>query len=200
MKVSTAATAIDAGVIFWPLPKSSLVGTKPTVGALGLYWPESIDVRAELDDGVIVEYTLRLNPEGVYRSHDLRVLGPFDAKILRALGVGLASHEAVAQATIRVSLEADGKASFDLFSSKQVTATEVKAALRSKPSARPQPATELELVANTYRKAVKEGRRDATEQVARAIHVSRPTAARRVAEARKTGLLGKADGTKAGER
>jgi len=74
------------------------------------------------------------------------------------------------------------------------------AALPFKSRSRRVSVDELDQAAAVYRQAVAEGRRDATEAVATALHVSRSTAARRLAKARERGLLGKPLGTKAGER
>jgi hypothetical protein len=76
-----------------------------------------------------------------------------------------------------------------------------EAALAFKPSNRRAiPIGEVEQAAAVYRQAVDEGRRDATEAVRQALGTSRTSAARRIAKAREAGLLGKAVGTKAGER
>jgi len=58
---------------------------------------------------------------------------------------------------------------------------------------------DLARIADTYRKAVKAGSRSATLDTARAFNISRSTAARKITEARRQGLLGPARRNAAGE-
>ncbi len=58
----------------------------------------------------------------------------------------------------------------------------------------------LREVANVYRNAMKAGRRDPVNAVREAMHASRPTAGRWVAQAREKGFLGRALEKQPGEK
>jgi hypothetical protein len=62
------------------------------------------------------------------------------------------------------------------------------------------PTPDLSAWVDAYRQAVERGSRSAIVDVANAFHVGRSTASRRIAEARREGLLGPALRNKAGER
>jgi hypothetical protein len=120
------------------------------------------------------------------------------ADVLRSLGLKDALKTIAERTATTWRLTEDGKSwEYDLLG--EGTAPQ-DAALAFKPTGKHAvPFGEVERAATAYRDALAAGRRDATLAVADALHVSRTTAARRIAKARQAGLLGAPLDRRAGE-
>lgn len=166
--------------------------------------PDPIKVRVT-GDSYVVDLVVRPDPEtldpAITKILSIEPLGdrPIPKDVLRSIGLGRVLEQVVRRFCIRWELSEDGRTwQAENFKGKDPTPAEMRKVM-TRPRSREVTDSEVVRAAEVYRKAIEDGRRDATMAVAEALTVSRATAARRIDKAREKKLLGPAQRATAGE-